>query len=612
MRSAIWVAVFWVCASVSGCFRTSRHGLVVETDAGISADGGDVPGEVRDVGGDDGRHLGDPAPFDLVDAASPDLANEGDTGHVDLADLSVDPRDGQDLECGCGLCEPIAPSTLLVGDWGYWLPMDASDLFLARRFRAAGWLESDAARLFIGQLAPGFQRTVGHYRDLVISGEMYAYQAPGLRFEERNPSSGELQIVETPYTIFTPEGGELDYIGSTGYQAPPERLSFDVFHNLPIDSIRYGRIQRRYHRPAVCNGEALTLLEESEVFYSFDTLPWEGGDGTLHVHYSVKWRPNPTSPLQTKSGDLKLSFKLAPLPSSAAMLELIDVWKAIDDSAFWDCDGGYSVCDAAYAQITASRFYLGVNGGFMIPINAPIWHPIPATADDLEVPSGAFLMGSPEGIGRADEHPQRSVTLAPFRIDRTEVRIGDYKACVKAGFCTDPEMIGAGTFEKRYSDPGFADRPIQFVTWGQALTYCVWRGKRLPTEAEWEKAARGTDGRRFPWGDVDDPTLYYAGLDSLVPVESYPDGKSPYGALNMLGNAPEWVLDWYDPTYYLNGSLTDPEGPTTVSDDQRDNRVIRGFWGLSESPYLARRMSYFELQIFSSTAPYGIGFRCAR
>lgn len=220
----------------------------------------------------------------------------------------------------------------------------------------------------------------------------------------------------------------------------------------------------------------------------------------------------------------------------------------------------------------------------------------------IEVPAGTFKMGFANG--ELDESPVHSVTLSAFCIDRTEVTVSQYRECVSAGRCTPasssvywPEMDDV---ERDYWSPfchGIrTDRneyPINCIDWDQARTFCNWAGKRLPTEAEWEYAARGTDGRLFPWGNappthelengcgiesvfpqvpVRDWTRTYDGNDGFertAPVGRFPRGASPFGALDMAGNAWEWVADWYAP--YPSRAVTNPRGPASG-----EFRVYRG------------------------------------
>jgi len=178
------------------------------------------------------------------------------------------------------------------------------------------------------------------------------------------------------------------------------------------------------------------------------------------------------------------------------------------------------------------------------------------------VPGGDFLMGS---TITQDETPAHTVALADFWIGQTEVTNAQYARCVDAGACTAPRAADWRT-------PDRAEHPVTHVDWSQARAYALWAGGRLPTEAEWEKAARGTDARIFPWVDVvtDDQRLNFD-AQGTVPVGSYPTGASPYGALDMAGNVEEWVADWYAPDYYTQSPSRNPLGPASGL-----FRVVRG------------------------------------
>jgi formylglycine-generating enzyme required for sulfatase activity/tRNA A-37 threonylcarbamoyl transferase component Bud32 len=191
------------------------------------------------------------------------------------------------------------------------------------------------------------------------------------------------------------------------------------------------------------------------------------------------------------------------------------------------------------------------------------------------VPAGEFLMGSKDDrFADDDEHPQHTVYVSEFWIDKTEVANTQYRKCVESGVCRAPTTCDGG--EPTYSDSSKADHPVVCVSWWDAKTYCEWAGKRLPTEAEWEKAARGTDGRKYPWGNSLDGSKLNSsrtddGYECTAPVGSYPEGASPYGALDMAGNVWEWCQDWYDEDYYVSSPQHDPQGP-----DSGTRRVVRG------------------------------------
>ena len=180
------------------------------------------------------------------------------------------------------------------------------------------------------------------------------------------------------------------------------------------------------------------------------------------------------------------------------------------------------------------------------------------------VPEGQFRMGTGETYKNADS-PQHQVFLDAFWIDGVEVSNAMYLKCIDAGSCA--QLASDNT---QYRNWIYRDHPVTYVTWQQAADYCQWAGRRLPTEAEWEKAGRGTDGRNYPWGN-EHPNPYLANFNESMIHESvsvyrYPLGMSPYGALNMSGNVREWVSDWYDPRYYLNTPSTNPTGSDTGSE----------------------------------------------
>jgi formylglycine-generating enzyme required for sulfatase activity len=217
------------------------------------------------------------------------------------------------------------------------------------------------------------------------------------------------------------------------------------------------------------------------------------------------------------------------------------------------------------------------------------------------VPAGEFTMGTNE---EGDEEPVHTVYLDGYYIDKYEVSNAQYQRCVEAGAC---EQSGCRN-ESAYSAP---DWPVVCVDWNQAKAYCQWAGARLPTEAEWEKAARGTDARTYPWGN-EAPDCSRANYCPGWPgkccvggtsrVGDYASGASPYGALDMAGNVWEWTADWYASDYYSRSPANNPQGP-----DSGQRRVLRGG---SWSYQFADIRAVHRYHLDPSASGHPIGFRC--
>lgn len=224
----------------------------------------------------------------------------------------------------------------------------------------------------------------------------------------------------------------------------------------------------------------------------------------------------------------------------------------------------------------------------------------------LFIPKGDFLMGSLKGEGEKDEYPQHTVQLNAFWIDQTEVTNRMYRACVADGVCNEPRRSSSFTREEYYGNPQYLDYPVVYVNWFDAGRYCRWAGKRLPSEAEWEKAARGSEGFIYPWGNIE-PGTQHANYDLLVgdttETGSYPAGASPYGALDMAGNVMEWVLDWYGEYTTSPYKTYDPSGPENGA-----HRIARGGSYLF-SPFLIRSAERYWVSPYY--ADDDLGFRCA-
>lgn len=213
--------------------------------------------------------------------------------------------------------------------------------------------------------------------------------------------------------------------------------------------------------------------------------------------------------------------------------------------------------------------------GKMLALLAKIQAPSEADVEWVAVPAGEFEMGAEGGDAEADEAPKHKVFLGAFLIGKYEVTNSQYHAFVRATGhrlpenCCDPKynIWKGGTMLD-----GIGELPMINVSWDDAVAFCKWVDARLPTEAEWEKAAKGTDGRLYPWGNESpmsgnranfsfEPIAVWEGPASLAKKDQYEFGKSPYGAYSMSGNVSEWVFDWYDETYYKNSPAKNPQGP---------------------------------------------------
>lgn len=221
------------------------------------------------------------------------------------------------------------------------------------------------------------------------------------------------------------------------------------------------------------------------------------------------------------------------------------------------------------------------------------------------VPAGDFIMGSDSGFD--DEKPVHTVYLDSFWIDKFEVTNALYEKCVDATRCQPPSPTTSSTRNSYYGNLLYDGYPVNFVSWNDAAAFCAWGGNRLPTEAQWEKAARGTDERNYPWGNTFDQNLVNSNEGRrryTTAVGNFPSGASPYGAMDMAGNAWEWVADWYDSAYYTDSPRNNPEGPAVG-----DYKVVRGGSWADGLEFV--RVSYRHYFAAPGQRFDSVGFRCA-
>lgn len=282
----------------------------------------------------------------------------------------------------------------------------------------------------------------------------------------------------------------------------------------------------------------------------------------------------------------------------------------------------------------------------------------------IYIPAGDFIMGGTEALldrllamnsrfdfivmnARSNDisntEPEHVVYLDAYWIDQTEVTIAQYKMCVETGKCREVAPQAGRNYDMympRYNDPIYANYPVAYVNWEMASEYCSWAGRRLPTEAEWEKAARGTEGNMFPWGN-ELPTFEHLNSPPLgcednpftalgftapscesrlppmevVEVGQYPKGASPFGVLDMGYNVSEWVADWYSTTYYASSPNSNPRGPESGSMRVSRGAAFNSQFGNGELFITLRGGQETQTGLSSKFVPFEYwearGFRCA-
>lgn len=252
-----------------------------------------------------------------------------------------------------------------------------------------------------------------------------------------------------------------------------------------------------------------------------------------------------------------------------------------------------AICAGRSLLVCAALYSIAATGC------ASVAEPVSTASSEtmVVVPAGWFLRGQDDGP--QSSRPQRWVYLDAFAIDRTEVTNAAFVEFVTTTGTQVRDLDLQATAER-------PNDPASGIIWKHADAFCQWAGKRLPTEAEWEKAARSADGRRYPWGDEWDPSRANTadgGPGDVMPVGSFPAGASPCGALDMAGNVAEWVTDYFDAAYYSYAPDYNPLGPTRVVD-----HVLRG--GSWASP-AAHALTFFRDSSHDVTPNSRVGFRCA-
>jgi len=314
----------------------------------------------------------------------------------------------------------------------------------------------------------------------------------------------------------------------------------------------------------------------------------------------VRAEPDTSAPLLARFGE-NSQLKISGRTADWRWLE-VEVW---DDQIGWTL----RPLDILVWQLQAPETAPAA------PVTDPNALETVAFSEMVFIPQTTFTMGSPPGLGEADEQPAHPVTLSAFAIDKTEVTVGQYWQCVQTGTCAAPQTNTGQLAADYLNNPAFDNYPVINVPWSEANRYCLWQGKRLPTEAEWELAAgwNAAKGAKllWPWGNSADGIEANVGETSVsepVPGGTNPADASALDVLDMGGNVSEWVFDWYKVDYYSVADDTDPVGPTNRR-GEGTGRVVRG-GSYADTTEQARTANRHHKE-----ASYGyptVGFRCAQ
>lgn len=410
-------------------------------------------------------------------------------------------------------------------------------------------------------------------------------------------------------------------------EPPKESSSFShavYFGNSTYDNYPVVNIHKKQARE-YCEWRGAHLPTEQE---------WDkaarGTDGRFYP-WGSDYDPNYANYGKTQNDTAEVGSYPKGASPYGALDMLGNVWEWVDDPSVNDMDYvsmGGSWLDVGPLQKAGGQVYnlwsFGVRCARKVTagdyLNAtatttlePETSTMPMEIKDIKgvemvlVPEGEFMMGSENG--NDDEKPVHPVYLDAYYIDRYEVTNALYKVCVDSGVCEPPSDIKSNTRASYFANPEFENFPVIYIDWNMADTYCEWRGAVLPTEAQWEKAARGTDGRTYPWGEGIDcnKANFRSCVGDTVAVGNYEAGKSPYGVYDMAGNTEEWVADWYGENYYATSPNSNPLGPE--SSGQYRVRVLRGgSWFDVVDVLRAATRNHSAL----GYPGHPFGFRCAR
>jgi len=352
---------------------------------------------------------------------------------------------------------------------------------------------------------------------------------------------------------------------------------------------------------------AVSAQTEAAVQKAMEVYPQNRFQNAAEMRQALK--PAPVPPPTQIAPVLVPQVPVATVPSYSA--------PPVSPTTTIHSSSGNWIVSTLYVIALGTFFLVAIGGVIFRPAPTPVPTDSPLTVTPrageermisgtpmLFVPAGEFTMGSTD---YDSEKPPHVVYLDAFSIDKFEVTNALYKKCVDAGKCQPPSNRSSTTRSPYYGDARYDNYPVIYVSWNDAITYCTWVAKRLPAEAEWEKAARGTDKRVYPWGNLFDKNLlnsFDGAKSDTTAVGSYPGGASPYGTLDMAGNVWEWVMDWYDSGYYSGSPRNNPKGPLSGQ-----YRVLRGgSW--RDIQYYARAAHRYR-----ATPDYRddyVGLRCAQ